>query len=324
MVTCKMLECAASAFRYFRSDWQFLGLVGYFSDDRAEDRRERLRRRRESSWFGAGAAALGLRGPVKPRPFGDLLEGRLPGTAIRLGRPRRDAPPGVARPRRSRAPATPETHPATLWQHRPGIDLTFSAPKSFSVEALVSAGRRMRARLLRADREAVEATLAFVDRELLHTRGRSPGARHHRRVPARGMVAALFRHLTSRDLDPQRHTHAVILNAIRDASGQWRSLDFTLLRRSLLLVGAVYRTELQQRVEALGYATVPMRVGRMPGFEIAGYPPRRTSSCQLAGTAGLDATSSGHLDTDAEKNSLQIPARPCPIRSRRVSGHRLT
>ena len=276
MVTCKILECAASAFRYFAQDWEFLGVARYFSDDRAADRRERTRRRQESRWFGAGAEALGLRGPIKPKRFERLLEGHVPGTGIRLGRRRRDAPPPeppAPGRKRSPDPPTPESHPASLWQHRPGLDLTCSAPKSVSLEALVSAGRWMRARVLRCHREAVAEVAAFAERDLLQTRSRVPGSTRHRRVPAHGMIAAAYEHVASRDDDPQLHTHLVILNMTRDAAGRWRSADFTAVRRSQLLLGAVYRTALQQRLEALGYATVPTLVGRMPGFEIAGYPP---------------------------------------------------
>ncbi len=43
------------------------------------------------------------------------------------------------------------------------------------------------------------------------------------------------------------------------------------MERSKLLIGAYYRNELRTRLEEIGYATVPTLVGRMPGFEIAGY-----------------------------------------------------
>ena len=43
------------------------------------------------------------------------------------------------------------------------------------------------------------------------------------------------------------------------------------MERSKLLIGAYYRNELRTRLEKIGYATVPTLVGRMPGFEIAGY-----------------------------------------------------
>ena len=276
MVTWKPLESAVHALRYFRRDWEFLRLTRYFSGDPATDRRERRWRRLATRWHGQAAAALGLRGPVKAARFEEVLEGRVPGTDLRLGRIRRGAAPTRAGTRRAHPCASDATSrepsAAPVRQHRPGGDLTFSAPKSVSLEALVYARPRTRARVLRAHDEAVREALDFVERELLQTRSYDSATGRRPRIAAHGLVAATFRHIASRDLDPQLHTHAVLLNMTRDASGAWRGAEFTALSRARLLVGAVYRTALQHRLEGLGYATVPTLVGTTPGFEIAGYP----------------------------------------------------
>ena len=275
MVTWKPLESAIHALRYFRRDWEFLRLARYFSGDPAADRRERRWRRLATRWHGQAAAALGLSGPVRPARFEAVLEGRVPGTDLRLGRIRRAAPPARAGTRSTRPCAGDASSPgpsdAPIWQHRPGGDLTFSAPKSVSLEALVYARPRTRARVLRAHDEAVREALDFVERELLQTRGHDRATGRRPRIAAHGLVAATFRHIASRDLDPQLHTHAVLLNMTRNASGDWRGAEFTALSRARLLVGAVYRTALQHRLEKLGYATLPTLVGTTPGFEIAGY-----------------------------------------------------
>ena len=71
--------------------------------------------REGSAWAGRGAAALGLCGPVDPETFKAMLEGTVPdGSGQRLGRGGRHA----------------------QFVHRPGRDLTFSAPKSVSLAAL--------------------------------------------------------------------------------------------------------------------------------------------------------------------------------------------
>ena len=69
---------------------------------------------RASFWHGRGAGVLGLRGHVRPKRFEAVLAGFVPHTGIRLGR-KRDG-----------------EH-----QHRPGQDVTLSAPKSVSLEALM-------------------------------------------------------------------------------------------------------------------------------------------------------------------------------------------
>ena len=124
---------------------------------------------------------------------------------------------------------------------------------------------------MRAHDEAVRATLGFIETELLQTRSYEPETGRRPRVEADGMAAATFRHVSSRNLDPQLHTHAVVANMTRGRDGEWRSAEFTAVERSKLLIGAYYRNELRTRLEEIGYATVPTLVGRMPGFEIAGY-----------------------------------------------------
>ena len=72
--------------------------------------------REASAWAGRGAAELGLQGPVDPETFKAVLEGTVPdGSGRRLGR----------------------TGKGGAFEHRPGRDITFSAPKSVSLAALV-------------------------------------------------------------------------------------------------------------------------------------------------------------------------------------------
>ena len=234
VATVTRLSAAATTVHYFEVD-------GYYARNDPEHRKA-------SNWHGEAAALLGLHGPVKPKRFEDVLAGYVLGTDLRLGRLRDGE-----------------------HQHRPGVDVTFSAPKSVSLEALVYAPGRTGARVVKAHDEAVRATLGFIETELLQTRSYDPATGRRPRVQADGMAAATFRHLASRNLDPQLHTHAVIANMTCGRDGDWRSAEFTSVERSKLLIGAYYRNELRTRLQEIGYATVPTLVGRMPGFEIAGY-----------------------------------------------------
>ena len=191
VATVTRLKAAATTVHYFEAD-------GYYAKNDPEHRKA-------SGWYGEAAATLGLHGPVKPRRFEDILAGYVPGTDIRLGRLRDGE-----------------------HQHRPGVDITFSAPKSVSLEALVYAAPRTGARVVKAHDEAVRATLGFVETELLQTRSYDPATGRRPRVEADGMAAATFRHLASRNLDPQLHTHAVVANITRGRDGAWRSAEFTL------------------------------------------------------------------------------------------------
>ncbi len=234
VATVTRLSEAASTVHYFETD-------GYYAKNDPEHRKA-------SRWYGKAVEALGLHGPVKPKRFEEVLSGRIPGTKTRLGRLRDGK-----------------------HKHRPGLDITFSAPKSVSLEALVHAAPKASARIIRAHDEAVTATLDFIERELLETRGWDPATRKRPRIRAEGLVAATFRHYASRNLDPQLHTHSVVANMTRNPDGEWRSADFIRIERAKLLIGAHYRAELRRRIEALGYATEQTMVGSVPGFEIAGY-----------------------------------------------------
>ncbi len=230
VATVVELRSSAVAVSYYERD-------GYYARNDPEHRQA-------SFWHGDAAKALGLRAHVRPSRFASVLSGYVPGTDLRLGRMREGQ-----------------------HDHRPGWDITFSAPKSVSLEALVMGDRRV----IRAHDEAVRATLDWVEAELLETRGWDPATRRRPRVKAKGMVVAGFRHLASRDQDPQLHTHCVLANMTRTASGDWRSVEPTKIRRSEKLIGAYYRNELARRLQALGMAVSPTLVGRIPGFELAGY-----------------------------------------------------
>ena len=198
-----------------------------------------------SFWHGEVARALGLPEHVSSKLFEKILAGFVPGTEIRLGRARDGG-----------------------HEHRPGLDLTLSAPKSVSLEALLHGDRRVTA----AHDAAVRATLDWVEKDLLQTRGYDPATGRRPRVAADGLVAATFRHLTSRDQDPQLHTHCILANMTRNRAGEWRSMEPTQIRRSVKLIGAYYRQELARRLIGMGFRIETTMIGGVPGFEIAGYP----------------------------------------------------
>ncbi len=124
---------------------------------------------------------------------------------------------------------------------------------------------------MRAHDAAVRATLDFIETRLLRTRRWNPEERRSVQVNAPLLVAATFRHVTSRNNDPQLHTHCVIANMTCDG-GQWRSAEIGLLRRSEKLIGAYYRNELAHGLRRAGFALRPSMIGRVPGFEISGWP----------------------------------------------------
>ena len=93
---------------------------------------------------------MGLTGPVDPDTLRAVLEGLVPdGSGRRLGKRGKD---GVI-------------------HHRPGRDLTLSAPKSVSLLAYLGGDGRA----MWAHEVAVARTLAWVERNVAETRMSEPG-----------------------------------------------------------------------------------------------------------------------------------------------------
>ncbi len=207
---------------------------GYYAKDDPDHRAA-------SAWAGRGADALGLSGPVDPDVFTAILEGRVP-DGPRLGRSGKDGE----------------------LLHRPGRDLTLSAPKSVSLAALVGGD----ARVAEAHGRAVTRTLAWVEARAVETRMKNPDGGGMIRAGDQRAVIATFTHETSRNLDPQLHTHAVIANMVRGEDGRWRTMANEKLYSSKMLIGALYRSELARELTTLGYGIEKTHAdGR---FEIAG------------------------------------------------------
>ena len=201
--------------------------------------------REASAWAGRGAEDLKLAGPVDPDVFSAVLEGEVPdGSGRRLGRRGKDG----------------DIH------HRPGRDLTFSAPKSVSLIALVGGD----ARVVGAHDRAVQRTLAWVERNVAETRMADPVSGGMVRQGDQKTLVATFRHDASRNLDPLLHTHSVIANMVRGADGKWRAMSNEKLYAYKMLIGATYRSELARDLGRLGYQVEKTHAdGR---FEIAGVP----------------------------------------------------
>ena len=231
MLSIGALSSAAQAASYYEQD-------GYYAKEDPEHREA-------SAWTGKGADELGLKGPVDPGTFRAVLEGKvLDGSGRQLGRRGKDGE----------------------ILHRPGRDLTFSAPKSVSIAALVGDDRR----IVDVHDRAVVAALDWIERNAAETRLKDPETGRMVRAGNQKIVAATFRHDTSRNLDPQLHTHAVLANMVQGEDGKWRSMANEKLYGAKMLLGALYRSELARGLKDLGYRLEKTHAdGR---FEIAGVP----------------------------------------------------
>ena len=133
--------------------------------------------------------------------------------------------------------------PAILAGHKAGWDCTFSAPKSVSV-AWGLAEPELQKQIADAHDAAVRAGLDYLEKNAFSSRDRDGGQ------PLQGIIAATFQHSTSREQDPQLHTHCAIANLGLRADGTVCAVDFD--SRWKMAAGAVYRAELAQARAAVG------------------------------------------------------------------------
>ncbi|WP_230047360.1 conjugative transfer relaxase/helicase TraI [Escherichia coli] len=236
----------------------------------------------ESRWMGEGAEKLGLKGEVVNADMDAVRQGKLPDGSD-LSR----MVNGVNK-------------------HRSGYDLTFSAPKSVSVMALVGEDRRF----IEAHNRAVAVVMQEVEK-LVSARITEDGKTET--VLTGNMVAALYNHDTSRDLDPQLHTHALVFNATF-ADEKWRSLasDTRMktgfsenLYATKIALGNLYRSALREDIESMGFETVA--AGKNGLWELKDVPVDVFSSRSQAirEVAGPDASAKSRdvaaLDTRQAK-----------------------
>ncbi|NEP19630.1 MAG: relaxase domain-containing protein, partial [Leptolyngbya sp. SIO4C1] len=148
-----------------------------------------------SRWLGKGAENLGLSGDVDTETFRQLLRGQTPDGQAMFSRK-----------------VDPD-------KRRAATDFTFSAPKSVSIAALVQQDERV----LKAHHQAVAKALSVLEERYAQTRISTETGRQ--RVTTQNLVTAVFTHGTSREVEPQLHSHCVVMNATQLPDGRWFSFS---------------------------------------------------------------------------------------------------
>jgi conjugative relaxase-like TrwC/TraI family protein len=242
-------------------------------------------------WLGEGARRLGLSGRIKTRELAALFRGfSCAGMKLvqNAGKPNR----------------------------QPGWDLTFSAPKSVSI-LWSQLGREQQRQIQAAHAAAVEATIGYIEKNYAYSRIGRGGSERIRT----GLVVAAFEHSCSRALDPQLHTHALVMNLGVDGMGISRSILSRPLYQVKMLAGAYYRCELAHQLQVrlgVGIERPINREGNHLGwFEVKGVPKgicqhfskRRAAIETALGSRGLESASAAAFAalTTREPKSLVPP-----------------
>lgn len=213
-------------------------------------------------WLGDAAEDLGLSGDVEAEQLEAMLTGHNPATGEPLVGMR-----GVP------------TNGAV-----PGFDLTFSTPKSVSLLWALG-GAEAASEVKAAHREAVEAALAYMQREACWTRRGAGGSEF---LKGHGYLAAAYRHRSSRNGDPQLHTHVLVANATR-ADGRWTRLYHPAIYDHATTASYIYEAHLRHELtRRLGVEWQPTRKGiaEIEGFadeHLRAFSTRRAEILEAAG-----------------------------------------
>jgi conjugative relaxase-like TrwC/TraI family protein len=233
---------------------------------------------RSGQWIGDGAKRLGLEGKVEAKAFDALLRGELPdGSSV--------GNPGQA--------------------HRPGTDLTFSVPKSWSLLALVGKDER----IIAAYRDAVLEALDWAEKNAAETRMVEKGKIV---TQATGNLAiGLFQHDTNRNQEPNLHFHAVIANVTQGKDGKWRTLKNDRLWQLNTTLNSIAMARFRIAVEKLGYEPGPtLKHGNFEARgitreQVMAFSSRRQEVLDARRGSGLEAGRIAALDTRASKDGIE-------------------
>ncbi len=237
-------------------------------------------------WEGRGAERLSLEGPVSKSEFEAALNGVDPKTGESL------------------VQINGRTHSA-------GWDMTFSAPKSVSVMWALSPENEQR--LVEAShKKAVKTATTFLENEAAWARRGRGGAIREKTA---GLLMAQFDHHTSRDLDPQLHTHAFIFNLAPRRDSSWGAIVSRELYKAQKEAGRVYRAELACDLEREGFEVTRegdnFQLKSIPKHIERAFSKRRESIEKAAKTYGYSSPKGmemAALRTRKTKQSMQRQA----------------
>lgn len=251
-------------------------------------------------WYGSGAKSLGLNGQVEKAALLHIMDGFSADGSKKL----------VQNAGSEQIVSTNKAGETQVRAREIGWDFTLSAPKTLSV-IWSQAEPRTRNAIQTIHEKAVKKTLDWLEAQARTRRGKG-GTRQE---PVQ-LVSALFEHGTSRELDPQLHTHCLLMNVGVRQDGTTGAIQLDRLLKHKMLLGALYRAELAKQLSAqLGYEIGPHLKGKAALFDFKGIDPGLVEAFSTRrheiedrlrnrGEAGAIAASIAALDTRQVKDNI--------------------
>lgn len=147
-----------------------------------------------------------------------------------------------------------------------GIDLTFCAPKSFSLA--MHADKKSYKIISDIHSRAVDECLKYIQDNYVYYRMHGAGERIL--VQGDNLLVAKVEHLTNRNSEPLIHTHCVLFNQVLNAKNELRAISNELIYKNQILIGQIYQNALAHFAMEAGYK-IEITDQQKHYFEIAGY-----------------------------------------------------
>ncbi|PTB86867.1 hypothetical protein C9940_00615 [Pseudidiomarina aestuarii] len=233
MLSISNVKTAGGAVSYFADHLTTDGVKNNATEDYYAEHGE------PGQWLGTGAAALCLAGQVDSQDFGRML----------LAVDKDDKPMVIGGGQEGR---------------RAGWDLTFSAPKSVSAMWAVADENTHKA-IEQAHVNAVETAMSWLENSGGISARRGKGGTELENAK---LVAARFDHGTSREQDPQIHSHVFVMNYAQRADGSWGAIQSREFFSRKMAAGALYRAALADELQHLGFGIERDK----RAFQVSGVP----------------------------------------------------
>lgn len=204
------------------------GLVAHYYEEKSADYYLADKSGGDLAWLGDGARGVGLSGLASREDFRLALHGFVGEQRVQN---------------------------AGNENRQMGWDVTFSAPKSVSIEwALASPAHK--AEIEAAHKAAVEVAMGYLEDNATTRRGHGG-----MEIDKAKLIYAAVDHFTSRAGDMQIHTHTVIANVGLREDGTIGTIQSHFLYEKRLTAGALYQAELAYRMREMGKEIEPNKGG---------------------------------------------------------------